>query len=469
MEVIISNQLTIKEPTLEVMAWCRKQLRIHNPEYIKKLRMGFYLGDTPEYLILYQQDGEDLILPCGCLSAIADLMDDDVDTISDCFEPPRAVSFGCHIPLYDYQEKAVEEVRWHNFGILQSPAGSGKTQMGLALAARLGRKTLWLTHTKDLLTQSKQRAEQYMDPSLLGTITEGKVHIGKAITFATVQTLSTLDLQLYRHEWDVIIVDECHHVAGTPTAVTQFSKVLNNLAARRKYGLSATVHRADGLIRATYALLGEIVYEVPEEAVEGKIMKVSILPKGTGTVITRECLKWDGTIVYAKLISHLTQDQRRSQIILRDIVDEFEFGHSSLVLSERLDHLGALMAALPPEAKAQAVMVSGKMTTKKGKAERERAMADMREGKKKILFATYALAKEGLDIPCLDRLFLTTPQKDYAVITQSIGRIARTFPGKGEPVCFDYVDNIQYLVKSYKRRCTVYRKAGCRFIEGVRE
>lgn len=468
MEVVIANQLTIKDPTPEVIAWCKSKLRIRNPEYIKKKRMGFYTGNIPEFLVLYQQNGNDLVLPYGCLSTIGPMMDDE-DTISHQFHPPRLRHFGCHIPLYDYQEKAVEEVKWHYFGILQSPAGSGKTQMGLALAARLGRKTLWLTHTKDLLTQSKQRAEQYMNPSLLGTITEGKVQIGKAITFATVQTLSSLDLPLYRDEWDVIIVDECHHVAGTPLAVTQFSKVLNNLAARHKYGLSATVHRSDGLIQATYALLGEIIYDVPKEAVEGKIMKVAVLPKGTGTVITRDCLKWDGTIIYSKLISHLTEDTRRNGIIVRDVVDEFRDGHSCLILSERLEHLSGLMTALPPDARAKAVMVTGKMTTKKGKAERERAMEEMRTGKKKILFASYALAKEGLDIPCLDRLFLTTPQKDYAVITQSIGRIARVFPGKGEPVCFDYVDNIISLVKSYKRRCTSYRKAGCRFIEEVRE
>lgn len=70
-------------------------------------------------------------------------------------------------------------------------------------------------------------------------------------------------------------------------------------------------------------------------------------------------------------------------------------------------------------------------------------------------------------IPRLDRLYLTTPQKDYAVITQSIGRIARTFEGKGEPIAYDYVDDgIQYLVRSYKKRCTTYRKAGCKFIDG---
>ena len=62
--------------------------------------------------------------------------------------------------------------------------------------------------------------------------------------------------------------------------------------------------------------------------------------------------------------------------------------------------------------------------------------------------------------------YLTTPQKDYAVITQSIGRIARTFEGKGEPIAYDYVDDgIQYLVRSYKKRCTTYRKAGCKFLE----
>ena len=136
---------------------------------------------------------------------------------------------------------------------------------------------------------------------------------------------------------------------------------------------------------------------------------------------------------------------------------------------ELLDHLEELMHLLPPHLRAKSAMVSGKMTSKKARGDREQIMQRMRSGDLRFLFATYALAKEGLDIPRLDRLYLTTPQKDYAVITQSIGRIARTCEGKGEPVCFDYVDNIKSLVKAYKRRCTSYRKAGCRFIEEVPE
>jgi superfamily II DNA or RNA helicase len=123
------------------------------------------------------------------------------------------------------------------------------------------------------------------------------------------------------------------------------------------------------------------------------------------------------------------------------------------------------MGMLPEWLKPYAVMISGKMTTKKGKAEREKALEDMRNGDKKYLFATYSLAKEGLDIPCLERLFMATPQKDYAVITQSIGRIARTFDGKADPVVYDFVDDISYLVKSYKKRCTTYKKNNCYFLE----
>ena len=423
--------------------------------------MHFWVGNTPEYLYLYETRGDNLILPFGVFRNIIPMID--VNDIKMAFPVPEKIDYGCKIPLYDYQEKAVEEVYWKHYGILQSAAGSGKTQMGIALIAKLGKRALWLTHTKDLLIQSKERARQYMGEALLGTITEGKVNIGRGITFATVQTMCNLDLAQYKGMWDVIIVDECHRVAGTPTAVSQFSKVLNSLAARHKYGLSATVHRSDGLIKATFALIGDVVYTVPTEAVADKIMKVGICPIPTGVGISRECLNTDGTLNYAKLIGYLAESEERNRQIVECITADRD--KPALILSDRLGHLETLMSMLPADMREDAVMVSGKMTTKKGKAEREQAIADMRTGKKKYLFATYSLAKEGLDIPCLERLYMATPQKDYAVITQAIGRIARTSKGKEDPVVYDFVDDIQYLVKAYKKRCTTYRKNGCYFVE----
>ena len=461
MPVTVSNVITIDHPSRELLTWCTQNLRIRNPDYDKKVRMHFWIGNTPEWLYLYEIHGEQLVLPFGTFRNIIPMID--INDVKMDFPVAEKIEYGCKIPLYDYQEKAVEEVYWKHYGIIQSPAGSGKTQMGIALIAKLGKRALWLTHTKDLLLQSKERARQYMGGALLGTITEGKVDIGAGITFATVQTMCNLDLTQYKHMWDVIIVDECHRVAGTPTAVSQFSKVLNSLAAKHKYGLSATVHRSDGLIKATFALLGDVIYTVPAEAVADKIMKVGICPVPTEIGISRACMNTDGTLNYAKLIGYLAESEERNRLIVEHIEADWE--RPSLILSDRLGHLETLMSMLPADMREDAVMVSGKMTTKKGKAEREQAIADMRTGEKRYLFATYSLAKEGLDIPCLERLYMATPQKDYAVITQAIGRIARTSRGKEDPVCYDFVDDIQYLVKAYKKRCTTYRKNGCYFVE----
>lgn len=461
MRVSIGATITVENPSQALNDWCEEHLVIPNPEYAKKVRMHFWVGNTPKTLSLYERRGNALILPFGILRDVQHFLWGHPCTSE--FPEPVEIAYGGEVPLYSYQDEAVSVVKECRYGILQSPAGSGKTQMGIALVMRYGRRALWLTHTADLLNQSKARAERYMDKRLIGTITEGKVNIGQGITFATIQTMCRLDLAQYKDLWDVIIVDECHRVAGTPTAMTQFFKVLNSLSARHKYGLSATVHRADGMIPATYALLGHVVHTVPDEAVKDKIMQVGIKPLGTGVKLSRECLNTDGTINYTKLISYLCENKERIHYIGSWIVAEAD--HPCLILSDRLNHLEALMNTLPRSMREMSVMISGKMTTKKGKAEREQAIEDMRTGRKRYLFATYSLAKEGLDIPCLERLFLTTPQKDYAVITQSIGRIARTHEGKKPPIAYDFVDDIGFLVKSYKKRCSTYRKNGCYFEE----
>lgn len=458
LRVTISNKIIIEDPSFELLAWADKNLVIRNPEYDKKVRLGFWVGKTPKELTLYEHRRDVLYLPFGVLHEISKLTSKDDHVEFDPFMFGQSVNFDCNVPLYDYQQQAVSALLQSGGGILEAPAGSGKTQMGIALAGRIQKPTLWLTHTKDLLNQSLNRAKQYIDESLLGTITEGKIHIGEAITFATVQTMCNLDLDWLKYQWSVIIVDECHHCAGTPTAVTRFSKVMNRLAAPYKYGLSATLVRSDGLIKTTFAIIGPIRHTVSQEAVQDRIMRVGIRPVYTKQEIG-DVYNTDGTLNPIKLTNEICYNADRNRTIIDSIIAEGD--HSSLILSDRLDHLTELIRLLPPELKEKAVMISGQMTSKTGKAEREQAIKDMTEGRKKYLFATYLLAKEGLDIPCLDRLYLTTPQKNKAVVTQSIGRIARTCEGKGDPVCIDFVDDFPYLVNAYKARWTSYRKAGC--------
>lgn len=458
MHIIVGAEIRVKDASRELQAWCSENLVLENPEYRDRKRRGLWIGSTPQYLWLYRVEGSDLILPTGTGKQIRKFMRPG-DGAEVKLADNGILEYHGEVPLYDYQKTAVDAMRKQSCGILQSPCGSGKTQMGIALAASLSRRGLWITHTRDLLVQSYNRAGQYFPSETLGQITEGAVQIGSHITFATVQTLSRLDLEKYRHSWDVVIVDECHRLAGTPTKATMFYKVMGSLAARHKYGLSATVHRSDGLIASTFAVLGPVVCHIPDKAVEEKTMKVRVERKDTGVQMVQSCLDTDGTLVYAKLISFLAGDRERNRMIVSDLEQNRE--HYNLVLSDRLEHLKTLVGMLPENLKRESAMVDGSMTSKRARAERERVIEEMRAGKRHFLFASFSLAKEGLDIPRLDRLYMTTPKKDYSVVTQSIGRIARAAEGKAEPVCYDYVDDITFCVNQYKRRQAHYRKAGC--------
>lgn len=459
MELIISNEITIKDPAPEVREWVYSRLKVANPEYSKKIRLGLWVGKTPKDIALYRNSGGDLIIPHGVkdslLYAFSEL------NINGSFEHPvlfnyasnKPVNYNASINLYDYQKDALNSLVRSRGGILQSKAGSGKTRVGIALACALGKKTLWLTHTNELLNQSYNAAAEFIDKKLLGKITAGKMQIANGITFATVQTLSKADLFALRNTWDVVIVDECHRCAGTVNQATMFSKVLNNLAAPYKYGLSATLHRADGLIPCTFALLGGVAHSVPDSAVH--TMQVKIERKDTGVKISRACLDTDGTLVYAKLINYLAGHYERNCKIAGDIDCLVYQKHSIILLSDRVEHLSTVYDLIYH--KEDAVILHGKVK----KADREQALEQMRNKEKRILLATYQLAKEGLDVPCLDRLLLATPVKDYAIVVQSVGRIARVCEGKGEPVVYDYVDDIGFLQGMWKKRCTSYRKDGC--------
>lgn len=459
MKLVIDNNLKVISPDANVLHFAEKELSFPNPEYEKKQRMGFWVGNTPKKICLYKLHGDCLVLPYGCLSQVYHFFA--IGDIEWKIHSVTSVAYGGDdINLYDYQQIALDKMLVYRNGILIAPAGSGKTQMAIAFIKKLGLRALWVTHTKDLLNQSKDRAERYLNSNLVGTITEGKVNIGQGITFATVQTLANIDLPQYKDFWDVIVVDECHRVCGSPTQLTRFYKVLDNLSARYKIGLTATAHRADGLFKSTEHILGPIFYEVPKEAVKDKVMQVSVFPISLPIELGYDCFDTDGTILYSNLISYLCNNSKRNSLIGSFL--QKNKGHSCLILSDRIGHLRELMKYLPYD---DCAIVHGKMTTKQGKSDREQAIQDMRDGKKHYLFATYSLAKEGLDIPRLDRLFLATPQKDYAVITQSIGRIARTFEGKENPVVYDFVDENSFCHNEYKKRCAVYRKNDCKFIE----
>lgn len=447
----IDNEIKISYPTPEVLKAIKRDLTFANPDYVNRKRMGKWTGNVPREICLYREEGDDYVyVPFGYMYALQGFMRKD-----NCYSwlkfQPR-VDYKCTIELRGYQEKAVTNMLRHPYGILQSRPASGKTIMGIAMIARRGRKALWLAHTKDLVDQAYTQAKKYLDKSLLTVSTEGRVKIGNGITFATVQTMANFaGLERYKNYFDIVIVDECHRVCTSATSVGMFYKVVNTLAAPYKYGLSATVHRADGMIGATFAILGNVTYEVPFEDIEHQVMPVSVEAIYTNVGYNDCFLDADGTMVYTKYITYLAENVHRNNIAASMLAYET---HPTLVLTDRLSQSEALFKMIGRE--------DARVITGKTKREvRQAALEDMREGRANILFASYNLAKEGLDIPRLSRLYMLTPHRDSAVIEQAIGRIARVHEEKTDARCYDFVDNTIYAQKCFRRRLRIYRKIGC--------
>lgn len=55
---------------------------------------------------------------------------------------------------------------------------------------------------------------------------------------------------------------------------------------------------------------------------------------------------------------------------------------------------------------------------------------------------------------------MATPVKDYAVVIQAVGRIARVCEGKKSPLVIDVMDNDDKSQELFKKRCHHYRKEG---------
>lgn len=337
--------------------------------------------------------------------------------------------------------------------------------MGLEIIARLGCKALWLTHTSDLQQQSYARARYCFDcpDDYFGFISAGKVNIGKGITFALVQTMANLDLAQYKDEWDCIIVDESAHVCGSPTQLMQFYKVLSNLSARFRIGLTATPYRADGLEKSMYAILGETAYEVPRSAVADKVcpVKVELYNTGYEPNLDVACAA-DGTIVYSSLITDLCESAERNDYIVDKIAG---LNGSTLVLSDRIAHLTTMYNKLPYELHQVSAIIDGSMQSKKAKERRRQVLEDLNNGKLQIVFASCKLAKEGLDAPNLRYVVLTTPQKDKATIEQACGRVGRKADGKEYGTVLDFTDNFGMLYGMQKKRKSIYKKLGYEIID----
>lgn len=465
MEAIIKNDILITDPDIAIKRELIGRLTLDNPEKQRKIKLGIWGANSlPDKIRLYSLEGGNIRVPFGELNFIFKNQHkfSHIENRTNPTEKEKEINLAYGVEYYPFQITAVEQALRNRNGLIVAECGAGKTQIGLEIARRLGVRTLWLTHTKDLLNQSLERCKNIWagyDPADLGTITEGKIKKGDFITFATVQTASRIDRR-YLEDFSLVIVDEAHRAVASVEKAKQFSAVVGSIPARYKIGLTATPYRADGLERAIFALLGDVIYTVPKEATEKLRVPIKGIVCDYNWAGGLDIYKGDGTLDYTKLINTVATDEKRNAFIVKLAKNRYEHCPSErgLILSERIEQLENLNNFFK-----DCGFISEILTGKTPKKERAAILKRAKAGKIQILLSTYQLAKEGLDIPCLDWLILASPIKDKTGIIQSTGRIARRTQGKTQAVVIDIRDFFPYaepqpLLNIFKKRISILKR-----------
>ena len=129
-----------------------------------------------------------------------------------------------------------------------------------------------------------------------------------------------------------------------------------------------------------------------------------------------------------------------------------------MVLANRVEYLQRLCDAYNKGQAGMAVCLSGMGQSKKAKAERKAALERLNNGEIDAIFATYQLAKEGLDVPNLRYVVFATPEKDETTVIQSVGRVGRKAEGKEYGTVIDFVDDFGMYKDWASKRRGHYRK-----------
>ena len=326
-------------------------------------------------------------------------------------------------------------------GVLCLPCASGKTVLSLYLISKYKVKTLVIVHKTFLLNQWKERAEQFTNAKV-GIIQQNTIEIdGYDIVIAMLQSIAKekYDKNIF-NKFGMVIFDEAHHAPSQ-----YFSKVLPIINCEITIGLSATPKRNDKLEKVLYWYFGDIMYK--SKIKENDQVQVNIINYDIEHEKFQEFFLYTGDVNRAKTINKITTIGRRNKYIIDTLCQILSTERKVLILSDRLEHLKLLKSRLDlREITTSDYYIGGMKQNLLKKAENAQ-----------VIFATYGMASEALDIPDLNTLLMVTSRKE---VEQAVGRILRKIDPNIRPLIYDFVDQLPSFISQSKHRIKLYNKMG---------
>lgn len=461
----------------------QRDLRIDNPEYIKRARMGKYIPyEIPRHLDFYYEDTEHYYVPR--------YYNKDVEKQ---LELGDKVDFSFDITLRDYQEKyfkdnKILESKTGSF-VMNLKTGNGKTVCGLYLINKLQRRTLVVCETRYLISQWVSRIKSFSDDgtkniynniiinnkTTLETILNNPISI---ITLKGYNSLSNSVKQSLAEHIGTLVMDEGHRL-GAKT----FYPILEELPAKYRLLLTATFRRKDEMVNIMRYSFGD-VFSLPNQLPKAHLYFVrtgvrftSLLPKDkfknlpqveseiesqvkcynsrnylaySGKITKFDhittakdrslVLKYQNNIHNVDLNKFLAEAQSRRRKLISLIRKSVSAGRKVLVASIFLDLMYEIQKAIPD---INTFVLDGDTNAKLTPDQLEKVVAG-----KDVIFGSMKVVEEGMDIDWLDTLIVYLPKSD---IEQLTGRTTRILPKKPIPRVYYFMDNIPFCFSMAKK------------------
>lgn len=356
-------------------------------------------------------------------------------------------------------------------GIVEAWVGFGKTFSAFEIIRRLGLKTLVLVHKAPLMEQWTEEIKRLHPNWKVGKI-QGKRadYDGYDIVIGMAQSIMGEAGEKYPEElfyyFGTVVVDEIHRFGSK-----MFCTVAPQFFPRYMVGLSGTVRRKDGCEDAFFWTIGDIIARADDRF----RIKPVVYVRETGfkpvvkQVVDRKTGKpkmFDmNDFQKPTLMGFLLRSDYRNNLIAYDVVKSVKAGRNPLVMGERIEMLERIAELVNAHAQKELgrSLTNGMYFGEASKEDKDRAKGC------EVIYATTQIAKEGIDIPRLDTLFMVTPEADPE---QQIGRVCRptirvidgravVLPREKPPMVVDYLDtNLKALKGIFFSRLKLYRRLG---------
>lgn len=344
------------------------------------------------------------------------------------------------IALKDHQQAAIHNLQkmreqGESIALLYHATGAGKTVTAVSDARQFNKRTLFLAHTRELVSQARNTFQNLWSEVSSGMYVAEQKDNNAYVVCGSIQSVAQNLDQFKPDDFGYLIIDECHHgTAGT------YKKILSYFKPKFTLGLTATPERTDG--EDLLELFQNVAHKLDlKTAVEmGELAPIRCIRIKTNVDLSS--VRINGIKYYAQDLESKLFVPERNRLLV-DTYLHYVRNKKTVVFCASVKHAEEI-AGLFRDNGISCAAVSGLLKAK----ERARILDRYENGDLMVLCAC-DLLNEGWDSPRTEVLFMARPTMSKTLYLQQLGRGMRKSKGKEYLMVFDFIDNANLFNMPY--------------------